>query len=546
MIDEKYTLENLFSGNLTMQDIPDVPELINMIGATKGALARGVGNSLKGTYDTVKTLVTEPGKVWDAVSSGASDFIEHPIQNTKKFVSETCDNVVDAVWRSTPQDMAEDVGEIAGDVAVDALTAGSGAAITTGLKAGAKKLTISAGKTVAKTVTKTAGKTAVKEAGKKTIKELIPDVKTVKKWIPKELPTDEGWLKNVVTAGGDIGALKKNHYQAILPNDKKSIKDILQKTTQNTAKETAGEFAENKAVNLTKDKIAKETKKEIVEEVKDKAIDVTENKVVNAAKSEIKDEAKDKIVNEVKDKTVDIAKGKVVEEIKDVTQKIVNENSNRRGKNGVHTSPAVNETKVDKIKATRTDSNNIEKDKAPTNEQIPEAKIHEITHRRLSEKVKEIRNKFKELRKENEEIIPKHIAEHGNIAVAEIDIPGVPKEFMAHSSINTPNAKAAQYGTFVYKPKPEERNLKSYIKAATGTKGLTKEEILKKKRVDRYHDSEAKILENITSRIKDTPNVKGKIDLYTERDCCDSCKNLISEFRNKFPNIELNIYTDNF
>ena len=84
------------------------------------------------------------------------------------------------------------------------------------------------------------------------------------------------------------------------------------------------------------------------------------------------------------------------------------------------------------------------------------------------------------------------------------------------------------------------------IKAATGTKGLTKEEILKKKRVDRYHDSEAKILENITSRIKDTPNVKGKIDLYTERDCCDSCKNLISEFRNKFPNIELNIYTDNF
>ena len=212
MIDEKYTLENLFSGNLTMQDIPDVPELINMIGATKGALARGVGNSLKGTYDTVKTLVTEPGKVWDAVSSGASDFIEHPIQNTKKFVSETCDNVVDAVWRSTPQDMAEDVGEIAGDVAVDALTAGSGAVITTGLKTGAKKLTISAGKTVAKTVTKTAGKTAVKEAGKKTIKELIPDVKTVKKWIPKELPTDKGWLKNVVTAGGDIGALKKNHY----------------------------------------------------------------------------------------------------------------------------------------------------------------------------------------------------------------------------------------------------------------------------------------------------------------------------------------------
>ncbi len=255
VIDEKYTLENLFSGNLTIEDIPDIPELINMVGATKGALSRGVWNSAKGTFDTVKTLVTEPGKVWDAVSSGASDFIEHPWESTKEFVSGKFNDAVDAVWRSTPQDMAEDVGEIVGDVAVDALTAGSGAVIVTGLKTGAKKLTISAGKTVTKTVTKTAGKTitktvtkttgktAIKEAGKKTIKELMPDATTVKKWIPKDLPINEGWLKNVVTAGGDINALKKNNYQLILPNDKKSIKDVLQKTSKNTAKETVGEYS---------------------------------------------------------------------------------------------------------------------------------------------------------------------------------------------------------------------------------------------------------------------------------------------------------------
>ena len=105
---------------------------------------------------------------------------------------------------------------------------------------------------VTKTVVKTAGKTAIKEAGKKTIKELIPDAKTVKKWVKKELPTDKGWLKNVVTAGGDINALKKNHYQAIFPNDKKSAKDVLQKTTQNTAKETIEEFAKDKTLDLTK------------------------------------------------------------------------------------------------------------------------------------------------------------------------------------------------------------------------------------------------------------------------------------------------------
>ncbi len=159
------------------------------------------------------------------------------------------------------------------------------------------------------------------------------------------MPTDKGWLKNVVTAGGDINALKKNNYQAIFPNDKKSAKDVLQKTTQNTAKETTGEFAENKAVNLTKDKIAKETKKEIVEKVKDKAIDVTENKVVNAAKSKIKDEAKDKIV---KDKTAGETKHKTEVTIKEV----VKEDSKRAG-DGVHTSPAVNETKINKVETTK-------------------------------------------------------------------------------------------------------------------------------------------------------------------------------------------------
>ncbi len=280
VIDEKYTLENLFSGNLTIDDIPDIPELINMVGATKGALARGVGNSLKGTYDTVKTLVTEPGKVWDAVSSGASDFIEHPWESTKEFVGETCDGIVDAVWRSTPQDMAEDVGEIVGDVAVDALTAGSGAVIVTGLKTGAKKLTISAGKTVTKTVAKTAGKTAIKETGKKTIKELIPDVKTVKKWMPKDLPINEGWLKNVVTAGGDINALKKNNYQAIFPNDKKPIKDVLQKTSKNTAKEKAADKTED-AIQ----KVARENSRKTGDGVHTSSA-VNETKVVEVKKVE--------------------------------------------------------------------------------------------------------------------------------------------------------------------------------------------------------------------------------------------------------------------
>ncbi|MDD1504380.1 deaminase domain-containing protein [Lysinibacillus sp. CNPSo 3705] len=54
----------------------------------------------------------------------------------------------------------------------------------------------------------------------------------------------------------------------------------------------------------------------------------------------------------------------------------------------------------------------------------------------------------------------------------------------------------------------------------------------------------SKILEDISAQIKD-PNVSGKIDLFTELDACQSCTNLIMEFRRKFPNIELNVYPEN-
>ncbi|WP_429948369.1 deaminase domain-containing protein [Enterococcus sp. AZ101] len=49
-------------------------------------------------------------------------------------------------------------------------------------------------------------------------------------------------------------------------------------------------------------------------------------------------------------------------------------------------------------------------------------------------------------------------------------------------------------------------------------------------------------MEDIASKIKD-PNISGKIDLFTELPACQSCTNVILEFRKKFPNIELNIFT---
>lgn len=59
---------------------------------------------------------------------------------------------------------------------------------------------------------------------------------------------------------------------------------------------------------------------------------------------------------------------------------------------------------------------------------------------------------------------------------------------------------------------------------------------------DRFHDTEAKILEDIASQITDL-KISGTIDLFTELSACQSCTNNIFEYKRRFPNIKLNILT---
>ncbi|MCC3381264.1 deaminase domain-containing protein [Paenibacillus farraposensis] len=112
----------------------------------------------------------------------------------------------------------------------------------------------------------------------------------------------------------------------------------------------------------------------------------------------------------------------------------------------------------------------------------------------------------------------------GNVAVADVSIPGIKKKFQAHSQIHSADSVGSNVGDFSYSK--VDKSLKSYVDDE----------------FPRFNDTEAKILEDIASQIKD-PNVKGRIDLFTELDACQSCSNLIMEFRRKFPNIELNVYS---
>ena len=121
----------------------------------------------------------------------------------------------------------------------------------------------------------------------------------------------------------------------------------------------------------------------------------------------------------------------------------------------------------------------------------------------------------------------------GNMAIADVNITGIRKEFIAHSKINNPMDKGADRGIFSMLKSEKDRIFKTYEPASSTLEG---------KKFDRYHDTEAKILENIASQIKD-PNISGSINLYTEFNACQSCTNIIFEFRRMFPNIQLNIFS---
>jgi hypothetical protein len=59
--------------------------------------------------------------------------------------------------------------------------------------------------------------------------------------------------------------------------------------------------------------------------------------------------------------------------------------------------------------------------------------------------------------------------------------------------------------------------------------------------LNRSIDSEAKILNNIATKLGDNTSASGTINLLTERALCASCSNVIQQFQAKYPNITVNV-----
>ncbi|WP_428995046.1 deaminase domain-containing protein [Kribbella qitaiheensis] len=59
--------------------------------------------------------------------------------------------------------------------------------------------------------------------------------------------------------------------------------------------------------------------------------------------------------------------------------------------------------------------------------------------------------------------------------------------------------------------------------------------------VSRQADTEWKLLERIAQIAE--PQSRGTVALYSERVICESCPGVISDFRSRYPGIQLNVYS---
>ncbi len=131
--------------------------------------------------------------------------------------------------------------------------------------------------------------------------------------------------------------------------------------------------------------------------------------------------------------------------------------------------------------------------------------------------------------------LPKKLRGSGNTGVAQLDIPGLPAEMKAHSRINYPTDRdadgfvhLADESDWTFKPKAVDPD-----NVRVGTPDA----------YTRQWDTEFKILNDVASRLGDNRNATGSINLFTERMTCTSCTDVIFDFKDRYPNIQLNVFS---
>jgi hypothetical protein len=150
--------------------------------------------------------------------------------------------------------------------------------------------------------------------------------------------------------------------------------------------------------------------------------------------------------------------------------------------------------------------------------------LDEIADSTIVSRVKEIRG-----------FLPSDLKRSGNFGLANIEIPGIKSELYAHSGIDVlSDARSAASNVADITLKPTNPIFKATsVPTSDGTM------------LFRDMDTEYKILNNIAETLGDNTSASGKIKLFTERPCCDSCNNVILEFLLKYKNITIEVIHNN-
>ncbi len=240
------------------------------------------------------------------------------------------------------------------------------------------------------------------------------------------------------------------------------------------------------------------------------------------------------------------------------TAKTVARVESRKGKGrggNVETSPAVTETKLDKVTSTETKYEVVEPkggDKPPeikhmsTNAREFEGLYNEgkINILDFVNECRQIDNvldaEFLEKVEKMRKLIPGPLRSKGNFGYATVEIDGLEKtEFFAHSRIHTLDNREKFKEDVVKRLK--DISLQSKKQEFETLKVNNKNIINGEKHYDRIVDTESKILEEINTKLKGNVDTTGKIIVYTDLYCCPSCQYVFKQFKEKYPKIDVTI-----
>ncbi|MCD5360615.1 hemagglutinin repeat-containing protein [Chromobacterium aquaticum] len=131
--------------------------------------------------------------------------------------------------------------------------------------------------------------------------------------------------------------------------------------------------------------------------------------------------------------------------------------------------------------------------------------------------------------------VRREFADAGNAAFAEVNIPALSKEPLVMKAFSRYDEA---WDEFIPKPSGDMSSWILKPQAATVKHLNSPMSYL------RDSDTEFKILENIAQKLGPSSNVSGTINLLSEKAVCPSCRSVVDQFRLRYPNIKLNVFTE--